>query len=275
MKFDLDTAWKDALSLLSRNRSLLAILAGVFFFLPYAGTGIAIPEMQDLGQAQAGGNFETMMAAMSALYEQYWWVFLLMAIIQGIGLLAMLALVRRRPNPTVGEALESGIKLAASYLAAQLLQTAILVLVAFLIIAISSVLGLAALAVLGGVVAFVVTCYLVTKFSLISPVIGIEGERNPVAAMRKSWALTRGNSMRLFFFYALLVIAFVVISAVISLVLGLVFAIGGDQTALFGGAVISGLINSVMIVLMVCILAAVHTQLSRMASSSTGGDAGD
>ena len=32
MKFNLDTAWKDASRLLSRNLGLLAVVAGVFFF---------------------------------------------------------------------------------------------------------------------------------------------------------------------------------------------------------------------------------------------------
>ena len=110
MKFNLDTAWKDATGLLSRNFGLLAVVAGVFFFLPNAGMTIAIPEMQELTKAQSSGNFEIMMAAVQDLYMEYWWAFLILAIVQGIGVLAMLALVRRRANPTVGEALGSGVR---------------------------------------------------------------------------------------------------------------------------------------------------------------------
>lgn len=264
MKFDLDTAWKDAMGLLSRNLGLLAVVAGVFFFLPNAGITLAIPEMQELGKAQASGSFEVMMAAVENLYRSYWWVFLIMAVVQGIGVLAMLALVRRRANPTVGEALGGGAKLVASYIAAQLLQTGIIVMVAFLLIAVFAVTGLQALAALGAVMASVVALYLLVKFSLISPVIGIEGERNPVVALRRSWALTKGNSMRLFVFYILLILAFVIVSAVISLVLGLVFALAGEQAALMGEAIISGIANAVGIVLMICVLAAIHTQLTRL-----------
>ena len=124
MKFDLDTAWKDTMGLLSRNFGLLAVLAGVFFFLPYAGFMIAVPEMGAMQSAQAGGDFEVVMAAVTELYLEYWWVFLLLALIQGVGLLGMLALVRRRANPTVGEALATGARSVPSYIAAQLLQTA-------------------------------------------------------------------------------------------------------------------------------------------------------
>lgn len=265
MKFNLDTAWKDATGLLSRNLGLLAVIAGVFFFIPYAGITIAIPEMANLENAQNAGSVEAMMAAMNDLYQSYWWVFLILAVVQGIGLLAMLALVRRRANPTVGEALATGARAVPSYIGTQLLQTGLLVIVATLLIGLGAAIGLQLLAALGAVIAFVVVCYLVTKLSLIAPVIAIEGELNPLKALRRSWTLTKGNSIRLFFFYLLLIVAFVVLSAVISLVIGLVFALAGEQAALLGEAIVSGLVNAVMIVVMVCVLAAVHTQLLRLA----------
>ena len=267
MKFDLDTAWKDTMGLLSRNFGLLAVLAGVFFFLPYAGFMIAVPEMGAMQSAQAGGDFEVVMAAVTELYLEYWWVFLLLALIQGVGLLGMLALVRRRANPTVGEALATGARSVPSYMAAQLLQTALIVIVATLLLTVGALTGLSALAVLGGIIAFVITCYIVTKLSLAAPVIAIEGQLNPVKALQRSWSLTRVNSMSLFLFYLLLTDAFIVVSAVVSLVLGLVFALAGEQGALLGEAIVSGLLNAVMIVLMVCVMAAVHTQFSRLATA--------
>lgn len=267
MKFDLDTAWKDTMGLLSRNIGLLAVLAGVFFFLPYAGFMIAVPEMGTMQSAQASGDFDVVMAAVTELYLEYWWVFLLLALIQGVGLLGMLALVRRRANPTVGEALATGARSVPSYIAAQLLQTALIVIVATLLLTVGALTGLNALAVLGGIIAFVITCYIVTKLSLAAPVIAIEGQLNPVKALQRSWSLTRGNSMRLFLFYLLLTVAFIVVSAVVSLVLGLVFALAGEQGALLGEAIVSGLLNAVMIVLMVCVMAAVHTQFSRLATA--------
>ena len=142
MKFDLDTAWKDTTGLLSRNRGLLAVIAGVFFFLPYAALAIALPEMGDLEAAQASGNLDAMMGAINDLYASYWWVYLILAIVQGIGLLAMLALVRRRANPTVGEALSTGVKSVPTYIAAQLLQTALFAIVAGLLIGVGAVTGI-------------------------------------------------------------------------------------------------------------------------------------
>ncbi|MFW2350784.1 glycerophosphoryl diester phosphodiesterase membrane domain-containing protein [Qipengyuania sp.] len=270
MKFDLDTAWKDATGLLSRNFGLLAVIAGVFFFLPYAGITLALPEVADLQKAQATGNPDTMMAAVTELYVGYWWVFLILALVQGAGLLAMLALVRRRANPTVGEALATGARSVPSYIAAQLMQSALIAIVAMLLVGLGAVTGLQLLAALGGVIAFVVICYIVTKLSLAAPVIAIEGELNPIRALRRSWSLTRGNSVRLFAFYLLLLIAFIVLSAVLSLVFGLGFALFGEQAALLGEAVMSGFVNATMIVIVVCVLAAVHTQLNRLARGPDG-----
>lgn len=268
MKFDLDTAWKDATGLLSRNLGLLAVIAGVFFFLPNAGIMVGLPEMEALQKAQATGDVDIMMAAVSDLYLGYWWLFLILAIIQGIGLLAMLALLQRRANPTVGEALTTGTRSVVSYIVAQLIQSIGLVIVATLLFGVGAAMGLPLLAALGGVLAFVVICYIATKLSLIAPIIAIEGELHPLRALRRSWALTSKNSIRLFAFYALLVIAFVVLSAVLSLVLGLVFALAGEQAALLGEAIVSGLVNAAMIVAMVCVLAAVHTQLGRLKGSA-------
>lgn len=269
MKFNLDTAWKDATGLLSRNLGLLSVIAGVFFFLPYAGITIALPEMGNLAKAQASGNPEIIMAAVTDLYVQYWWVFLTLAVIQGIGFLAMLALVRRRANPTVGEALATGARAIPSYIAVQLMQTGLIVIVAVLLVGLGAVTGLQLLAALGGVIAGVVILFLVTKLSLVAAVIAIEGDLNPVRAMQRSWSLTRGNSVRLFAFYALLVVAFLVLSAVISLVLGLVFALFGEEAALLGEAIVSGFVNAAMIVVMVCVLAAVHTQFARLGSRAS------
>ncbi|WP_421990129.1 glycerophosphoryl diester phosphodiesterase membrane domain-containing protein [Qipengyuania sp.] len=264
MKFDLDTAWKDTTGLMSRNLGLLAVIAGVFIFLPNAGIAIALPEMGNLEDAQASGNFDAMMAAINDLYASYWWVFLILALIQGAGLLAMLALVRRRANPTVGEALSTGAKSVPSYVGAQLLQTALIAIAVTLLVGLGAVTGLRALAVLGAVIAFVLVCYIVTKLSLAAPVIAIEGELNPIKALQRSWSLTGGNSLRLFFFYLLLIVAFIVLSTVISLVLGLIFALAGEQAALLGEAVISGLLSAAMIVVTACVLAAAHTQFNRL-----------
>ena len=169
----------------------------------------------------------------------------------------------------MGGALAAGGWWVIGYVAARRMPGALIVFVAVLLPAIGALAGLQVLAVLGGIVAFVVTCYIVVKLSLVAPVIAIEGERNPVRALRRSWKLTRGQSFRLFLFYLLLLVAFMALSVVITLVLGLPFALAGEQAALLGEGVLSGLVNAVMVVVAVCVLAAVHTQLARLGHERT------
>lgn len=275
MKFDLDTAWKDTSRLLRDNFRLLAVIAGVFFFLPYAVVLMAIPSILPIGALEQGGNPEVMQAAILDLYANYWWALLLLAIIQGIGLLAMLALVRRRANPTVGEALATGTRSVASYIGAQILQSLSLVLVAIMLIGIPAAAGWGAIAFLGGMLAFVLCLYIVTKMSLVSPVIAIEDVKNPLAAIARSWQLTKGNSVRVFLFYLLVLVAFFVVSLVASMITTVAFALAGENAALFGTTVVASLINAALIVLGVCMLAAVYTQLLRLQGSSREGPAAD
>ena len=92
--------------------------------------------------------------------------------------------------------------------------------------------------------------------------IAIERETNPLTALGRSWRLTKGNSVRLFFFMVLLLIAIVVIGGVVSMVVGLVFALFGATAALIGQAIVSGLLNAIWVVLFLAVLAAIHHQLA-------------
>jgi len=111
-------------------------------------------------------------------------------------------------------------------------------------------------------VAFVALLYLFTKFMLVPPVFAIERVANPITALGRSWRLTKGNSVRLFFFVVLLAIALVVVGGVISMILGLIFALAGKEIALVGNAIVSGLVNGTFYVIFLAVLAAMHRQLS-------------
>lgn len=264
MKFDYDQAWRDTTTLLSGNIGLLAVIAGIFFFLPYAALMVALPGMGAMTQPDPAAGPEAMMGAMMDFYRDYWWALLAIGIVQGIGMLAMLALLRRRANPTVGEALATGVKSVLPYLGAQILQTLAVTAIVLVLVGGASLTGSMALAVLFGIVALVLALYVFTKLSLVAPVIAIEGVLNPITALRKSWTLTKGNSVRLFFFYLLILIACMVAGGLLSLILNLGFALGGEEVQLFGAAVVSALINSALVVLFVALLAAIHTQLARL-----------
>ena len=264
MKFDLDTAWKDTTTVLRDNLRLLAVVAGVFYFVPYLAALLWIPGLADLVMGQFDPESSAMEAKVNAMFANYWWALVILGLVQGIGFLAMLALLRRRANPTVAQALQVGTRSVLSYIATSLLLGLVLGLAILLAVAPGAVLKMPVLVVIGAIVALVVSCYLFTKFSIVSPVIAIDEVLNPFAAMGRSWRLTKNNSLRLFFFFALLFIAYAVISAVVSMVFSLIFALGGAEAQTFGQAFATSLMNALFAIVFAGVLAAVHAQLSRL-----------
>lgn len=263
MKFDMSAAWNEAVRMLSANRQVLLVVAGVFFFLPSVAYGLVFnSQMAGIEAAQASDpDPGPMLRAMMGMFQEYWWILLLTTIVQWFGTLSMLVLLTDRSRPTVGEALKIGARLVLPYLGAQLLVSCLFGLLLLLPIATGASAGVGA-AVLVGLVAAIVLIYLFTKFLLVSPVIAVERVLNPLAAMGRSWRLTKGNSLRLFLFVFLLSIAFIVVASVASMIAGLVFALAGAEAALVGDAIVSGLVNALFTAIFVAALAAAYRQLA-------------
>lgn len=264
MKFDMGAAWSEAMRLVSTNRQVVLIVAGVFFFLPYAIFMMITGDQMAAIEAGAGAGDADPEAAMQALmgfYAGIWWLVLLVTIVQAIGMLGLLALLRDRSRPTVGEAIGIGAKSLLPYLAAQIVVSLLLGLVVLVPIAIGAA-GSITGAVIAGLAALVVLIYLFTKFSLAAPVIVIERVLNPLAALGRSWRLTKGNSLRLWLFYFLLIVAVMVVGIVISIVVGLVLALAGPEAALAGDALVAALLNAVWATIFLAALASAHRQLA-------------
>ncbi len=271
MKFDMTAAWSEAMRLTAANRQVIAVVAGVFFFLPYlAFMLLFMNQMSALEAAQtANPDPDAMGQAMMGFYGDIWWFVLLAMVIQGIGMLGLLTLLTDRSRPTVGEALKSGAKLFLPYFGAQLLLSVVFGLLILVPIAIGAGTSVAA-GLLVGLVAVVAFFYLFTKFILTPAVIAIERQANPLTALSRSWRLTKGNSVRIFLFMFLLFLAVGVVGAVFSMIVGLVLALGGAETALIGQAVISGLVNAVFYVIFLGVLAAIYRQLAGTSAEAVG-----
>lgn len=272
MKFDYDRAWKDTTQLLGANFSLLAIIGGVFLFLPYATLLIVMPDAGGINQPEMAANQDAALAALMDFYRSYWWLMLALALVQSVGLLAMLALLKQRARPTVADALRTGLRSVLSYFGAQVIQSFLLLFVATILVSIGVLAGSNGLAVLGAILAVILAAYVLTKLSLVAPVIAIDGKLNPIAALQRSWRLTKGHSVRLVGFYLLLLLAFVVCASIFSLLATFVFALLGEEAALFGSAIVSALVSAGFMIMMAGILAAVHTQLVRLEARRAGLD---
>ena len=259
MTFDSNRAWKEASSAIAANREVLLALAGVFFVLPTIAFSLFFPQPE----SAAGAAPEQALATMREYYLTAAPYFIPVGLIQMGGTLAMLTLFTDRSRPTVSEAIRQGFLAVIPYFLAQLVLGIGIGVVAVVLLTLAGLTGATAAMVLAGIVLGVGLVYVGVKTSLVAPVVAVEHQRNPVAALRRSWALTKGNSARLALFYMLIVIVFVVIVSIAMAIVGVVLAllIGGDTARLIA-AVISAVLGGVFTLYFVAILASVHRQLA-------------
>lgn len=267
MKFDMGRAWGDATRLLSANIGVIAIVAGVFFFLPQLVMNLQMTSV--IGQIATTGRLATgqlgpegAMNEMLAIYAQLWWAFALLIVAEIIGLLGLLALLTDRQRPTVGEALLFGGLAFFPYLGAIILIYLVMLVVLGIPLGLAIYSGSNAAVAIVGLAALVVLLYGAVKVSLIPAIIATERVLNPIKALTRSWQLTKGNSVRIFLFYVLLFVVLFVVALVVSLVVGLIVALLGTAGALWGNGILSSAVNSVWVVLFVAILASIHHQLA-------------
>lgn len=267
-KLDMGKAWTEATGLIGANMNTISAVAGLFFFLPSFALALFAPELVNPPPAPpVAGNdpqlaMEAAMAQMQAIYAENWPAMLVVTIVQFIGSLSLLALLTDRARPTVGEALGAGLKSLPAYIAAQIL------IVIAASIALGVPLGIVAAVAPPGLVAaagfmlLLAAGYIVIKLALIAPVIAIEQERNPIAAIKRSWRLTKGNSFRLAAFLMLLLLTIGIISLLISGVVGLVLAAFSPTIMTIGSGILNGLVNAVIGVVFMVVFAAIHRQLA-------------
>jgi membrane-anchored glycerophosphoryl diester phosphodiesterase (GDPDase) len=258
MKFDMSEAWREAMAMVTGNREVLLIVAGIFFLLPSLVLALSIGELQQMMFADP----EAAQAQLYELYAGWWWLLIAVLLVEVVGYLALLALLRDSTRPTVGEALRTGLAGLLPAIGAYLLLVLGLSLVFGLLVGGAMASGSGAAAALAGIVAFVAFVYICVKVSLAGPVIAIDKVFNPVTVLTRSWRLTKGNSFRLFLFYLLLFIVYIVIAAVIGAVVGALTLVLGPAAALTANGIVSGILSAAITVVFVAVVAAVHRQLS-------------
>ena len=264
MNFDLDTAWRDVRRLAGENRKLLLAIAGIFIFIPYASLLILLPSIAPMPEPPQGAPFSVVMASIREFYASSWWAFALLTLAITIGQLAMLALIERKPGPTVGEAIGMGAKACLPAWLALLLQSLAINLATALIVAIAAVTGVSILVFLATVAALVLALYLTTRFSLVLPIMASENYLNPIGVLKKSWDRTRGHAARMLAFYVLIGVAAVVTAIVVVMIPGVALALFGEQVAESGGMIVSAIIVTAMMILFTLVLASVNRQLVRL-----------
>ena len=275
MRFDSNSAWREATASVSANRDVLAAIAGVFFLLPGLASVIFLSDFQAelMANLSNPASIERVMDGMTGTVLAF---SLATFVLQSVGYLALLALLTDKSRPTVGEALKLAIRALPTVLGAALLffggyMAGVLVL-GVAGAGLAKVSGLAAIAVVAVFALIVGVVYAMIRFSLILPVVVIEQMFNPVAALQRSWRLTKDNSLRLFAFYMLLLIVYFVIIMVVTMItMALAVALlGQGKLAMLVGGVVSGIVGAAASVLLTAILAAIHRQLAGPSPDALG-----
>lgn len=259
MKFDSNLAWKQASSAIIANRDVLLALAGVFFLLPSLALALLFPS-PEIAQ---GPSREEMMAILSEYYTSLLPYLIPIVLFQATGTLAMLTLLTDRTRPTVGEAIRLGIGGIVPYVLAQIVLGIGIGIIGGTVLAAGVATGVAVIAATSFAVVIAVALYAAIKTSLVAPIIAVEGERNPIEALKRSWRLTKGNSVRIALFYFLVGVAFLVVIMIVTAILGIMIALlAGPHVTKMVGDIIASAMNAVMALYFVAIVAAVHRQLA-------------
>ncbi|RKF21031.1 hypothetical protein D6851_08780 [Altericroceibacterium spongiae] len=262
----MSTAWRDAVSMLNANREVMLIVAGIFSFLPSLAASFLAPPMQiaPAGIGDTGEDADLIMQQLVQAYTDYWWVFVLMMLAQSVGFIALLALLRDTKRPTVGEALKIGLYGFIPYFVSYMLLCLALGLAIGIVATIFSLTGVMALVGLAFAVGFVAAIYVMVKCSLTPAIVAIEKVYNPIAMLVRSWKLTKGNSLRLFGFFVLIGVVYLVISMIVGMIVqALYIALGqASVAAQVVNGLVNGLVGAIATMVFVAVLAAVHHQLA-------------
>jgi len=262
MKFDSNRAWQKATAAIRANREVIFALAGVFFLLPSLAFSLFFPQPDP----PAGADEAAMMAFASAYYAKALPAMIPLAILQAAGMLALLTLLTDSSRPTVGRAIRIGFAALLPFVGAQILAGMGLVLALVIVSVVTALTGVKAMAAAGMLMILCLAVYVWIRISLTGPVIAVEGLRNPVAALRRSWALTKGQTLRIFLFYFLIVLVFTIILSLVLALSGILLALVLPQNlAMIAAAVISASLGSGMMLTLVAALAATHAQLAEPA----------
>lgn len=265
MQFDMNRTWSQAVTKVRSNFQLLALISGVFMLVPSLVALVAMPGVFSLALPE--GDAAQAEQRLQAILPSFFATMGALLLISLIGYAAMVALVGRE-RPTVGSALGRALKampsLIGSFLVSSLAYLAMATLAALLVTIVLSAGG--ALESTGGATALVYATllftmlYCMSRFSLILPVVVLDAVGNPLAAVARSWRMTKPAKWRIFAFFGLLCVAYFAIVAVVSLLFAAVGLVGGGSTFLVG--IVTGILGMIASMLISAILASMHDQLS-------------
>lgn len=236
--FSYDRVWQDLMAMLRANAGVLAVLAGVFFFLPALILFLAAPLPNTDGQ--------TGTAAFEVVLDYYrgnigW--FILVSAVAMFGQIAIMVLLIDRSRPTVAEALAGGARLFPGYFVTQFAVNLSVLFGAFFLL-------------LPGL-------YLAARFFVVGGVMADRRSANPAEGLSGGWAVTNGRGWAVLGLVLLVGIvgwiAFGAGSSVLTLLLALLVP---ESLRPLTGALVDSASGAMLSLLLVLLSAAIYRQLT-------------
>lgn len=262
---DSSAAWASATRMVAANRDLLVAIAGVFFVLPGLAGAVFVPSPT----MTSGMTEAQMLQIMQDCYASSLPALLALSLLPMVGMLTMLVVMLDAARPTVAEAIRHSLRALPSYFASQLL---IALGILPLSLAMTMLLALFLPDRIALSFAFGILLYPIMRTMLIGPVVAGRTERNPVAAIRESIRLTRGNAGRVLLFIGLAGFVFLVAYGLAMMFVGVVLVLmfKGEPQRLIGEGV-AGVLLAVGYTYFVAMLAAVYNQLAAATADKASG----
>ena len=236
MKFSYDAAWQDLSQLARAHADILLVITGVFLFLPMFAQALFFAPPQ-VSQFDGAG-----MQVFLDYYRQNFAPLFGLRLVTLIGTGALLALLLAPDQPTVGSAIgRAGRLLPTLFLADILMQ---LLMVA----------GLIALIIPG--------LYLIARMAVTPAAIMSEQISNPVRAIGRSFALTKGIGWRVFALLAISLILVFIASAAFVAVVGIISQLLlPDAAAKIAVELLSAVSSTALTLAVTLLSAAVYRQI--------------
>jgi hypothetical protein len=237
-RIDLGAIWQDAIALGRRNADIIVPVAGMFLLLPSLIAQWFLPTMALPREA----TLATLSHAINNYVSGHWPYLIGQMAVTGLGSLAILALLLRADRPTVAQSLRIAVIVLPIYLLATLLQSFLLML---------------------GFMAFIVPgLYLLGRTALLAPIAAAEEQINPINLITRSWVATQGNGWRIFTLMAVIfVTGFILQSVVVGVVSMMLRFVAGAEIAGIAGSIFTGVISTVIAVIMLLVAAALYRRL--------------
>ena len=244
MKFSYSAVWNDVVRMLRTHGSLLLAIAGVFFLLPGLLLGYFVP--------QPTGSGPDLMNAMIGYYYDNWVWLVLANIINLVGYIAIYRLLFDERGGTVGSAIGGALPILPMYFIMTVLT---------------------GMAVGAGLLLFVLPgLYLLGRFAVSGATMVAEGHRSPLAPISRAWELTRRRGWAVAGLVVIVIVAGIVLSFVVTAVLGTVFLLIGGREGV--GPLLVLILNSaltaVFTTVLVVLFAAIYRALSGAAEPTIG-----